>query len=144
MTSVDFRWNVQGGESADGGTRFDPGSILEGIVTLTPQTDLKCNGVKIRLEWHTEGRGDRDRKTAEEIVAFQGVLPGRQTAVLPFRFTLPDQPWSYSGFYINILWELVADVDLPLAINPKSRYPILLRPQGAYPSRMLNPENRSG
>jgi hypothetical protein len=144
VTSVDFQWNVLGGESADGGTRFDPGSTLEGTVILTPQTDLNCSGVKIRLEWHTEGRGDRDRKTAGEIVAFRGVLPGGQLVVLPFRFTLPSQPWSYSGFYINILWELVADVDLPLAINPKSRYPILLRPQGAYISQALNPEDRSG
>jgi hypothetical protein len=131
MTSVDFQWNVQGGESVGNVSRFDPGSTVEGTVAVTPQTDLNCNGVKIRLEWHTEGRGDRDRKTTEEIVAFQGVLASGQPAVLPFRFTLPDQPWSYSGFYINILWELVADIDLPLAINPKSKYPILLRPKGA-------------
>jgi hypothetical protein len=144
VTSVDFQWNVPGGESADGGARFDPGSVLEGTVTLTPQTDLNCSGVKIRLEWHTEGRGDRDRKTVEEIVAFQGVLPGGQLVVLPFRFVLPSQPWSYSGFYINILWELVADVDLPLAINPKSRHPILLRPPGAYKSQTLFPGDRSG
>jgi len=132
VTNVDFQWNVQGGEaSADRAARFDPGSTVEGTVTVTPQADLNCNGIKIRLEWHTEGRGDRDRKTVDEMVAFQGVLAGGQPAVFPFRLTLPDQPWSYTGFYINILWEIVADIDLPLAINPKSRFPILLRPQAA-------------
>jgi hypothetical protein len=130
VTTVDFQWNVRGGETAAGSAvRYDPGSTVEGAVTVTAQTDLNCNGIKIRMEWHTEGRGDRDRKTVAELVAFQGVLSGGQPAVLPFRLTLPDQPWSYSGFYINILWELVTDVDLPLAINPKSRYPILLRPK---------------
>ena len=130
MTTVDFQWNVQGGEATMGKeVRFDPGATVEGAVTVTPQSDIQCNGIKIRLEWHTEGRGDRDRKVVDEMIAFQGVLPGGQPAVLAFRLTLPDQPWSYTGHYINILWEIVADVDLPLAINPKSRYPILLRPR---------------
>ncbi len=129
MTTVDFQWNVQGGEAAAGGAvRFDPGSTVAGTVTVTPQANLNCNGIKVRAEWHTEGRGDRDQRRVDEMTVFQGVLPGGQPAVLAFRLTLPDQPWSYSGHYINILWELVADVDLPLAINPKSRLPIIVRP----------------
>jgi hypothetical protein len=127
VTNVEFRWNVPG---MDLGKlpRFDPGSTLEGTVTITPQADLNCNGVKVRLEWHTEGRGDRDQHKADEMVVFQGVLAAGQPSVFPFRLSLPDQPWSYSGFYINILWDLVADIDLPIAINPKSRLPITLRP----------------
>jgi hypothetical protein len=131
MTEIIFQWNVRGGEEAGSDLRFDPGSTVEGTVTITPPADLNCSGIKLRLEWHTEGRGDREYKLAEETILFQGVLPGGQPAAFPFRLTIPDQPWSYSGHYINILWELVADIDLPLAINPKSKYPILVRPRGA-------------
>jgi hypothetical protein len=131
MAEVDFRWEVRGGEPAGSVMRFDPGSPVEGKVTITPGADLNCSGITLRLGWHTEGRGDRDRGTAGETVLFQGVLPGGESAEFPFRLILPDQPWSYSGHYINILWELEADIDLPLAVNPKSRSPILVRPRAA-------------
>jgi hypothetical protein len=131
MTSVAFQWNVPGMGEPGKATRFDPGSTLEGTITLTSQADLNCTAIKVRAEWHTEGRGNRDQQKADEMVVFQGVLPGGQPTVFAFRLTLPQQPWSYSGDYINILWELVADVDLPLAINPKSRLPIFLRPTDA-------------
>jgi hypothetical protein len=127
VTNVEFRWDVPG-MGLGQPPLFDPGSTLEGTVTITPQADLNCNGVKVRLEWHTEGQGDRDQQKADEVIVFQGVLAGGQPAVFSFRLSLPDQPWSYSGFYINILWDLVADIDLPIAINPKSRLPITLRP----------------
>jgi hypothetical protein len=128
MTKVDFKWNVPGMELVGQAPRFDPGATLEGSVTITPPADLCCTGVKVRLEWHTEGRGDRDQQKVDEMVVFQGVLNAEQPAVFAFRLSLPDQPWSYAGHYINILWELVADIDLPMAINPKSRLPIVVRP----------------
>jgi hypothetical protein len=128
MTNVDFKWNVPGIENLGEPLRFDPGLILEGTITITPQANLNCNGIKVRAEWHTEGRGDRDQQKADERIVFQGVLAGGQPVVFAFRLTLPEQPWSYTGYYINILWDLVADVDLPLAINPKSRLPIVVRP----------------
>jgi sporulation-control protein spo0M len=131
MAEVIMQWDVRGGEPAGSVLRFDPGAAVEGTVTVTPQADLNCSGIKLRLEWHTEGRGDRDGKVAEETILYQGVLPGGQPAVFPFHLTLPDQPWSYAGHYINILWELTADIDLPLAVNPKSKYPIVVRPREA-------------
>jgi len=131
MADINIQWKVRGGEQVGSALRFDPGSPIEGTVTITPQVDLNCHEIKLRLEWHTEGRGDRDYKVAEETVLFQNVLPGGQPAVFPFRLTLPDQPWSYSGRYINILWELVTDIDMPMAVNPKSKYPILVRPREA-------------
>jgi hypothetical protein len=131
MAEITYQWNVRSSAQTDSSLPFEPGASIEGTVTITPQVDLNCTGIKLRLGWHTEGRGDRDYRNVEEKVVFQGVLPGGQPAVFPFQFTLPDQPWSYSGHYINILWELVADIDLPLAINPKSKYPILVRPREA-------------
>jgi hypothetical protein len=129
MTTVDFEWNVPGIENLGEPLRFDPGLILEGTITIAPQANLNCNGIKVRAEWHTEGRGDRDQQKGDERIVFQGVLAGGQPVVFAFRLNLPGQPWSYTGNYINILWDLIADVDLPLAINPKSRLPIVLRPK---------------
>ncbi len=45
-----------------------------------------------------------------------------------FRFQLPEQPWSYSGHYINIVWEIFVYVDVPLAGDPKFRQPFVVRP----------------
>jgi hypothetical protein len=131
MADVGFKWEFRSGERSATGIRFDPGSPVEGKVTITPRADLNCNGINLKLEWHTEGRGDRDSGTAGETNLFQGVLPGGRAAEFPFRMNLPDQPWSYDGHYINIVWELAVDIDLPMAINPKSRSPIVVRPWGA-------------
>jgi hypothetical protein len=131
MTNVDFRWDIRNGETTNDGVRLDPGTFVEGTVTITPQGELNCRGVSLRLEWHTEGRGDRDRGVVAQQQLVQNPLPTGQPAVFPFRMELPAQPWSYHGFYINILWELIAEIDLPLAINPKSSSLILLRPRAA-------------
>jgi hypothetical protein len=128
MADVTFQWDVRGGEGAEAAKRFDPGAAIEGRLTVTPSADLNCNGVKLRLEWHTEGRGDREGGVSEEAILFTGILPGGQPAAFPFRVKAPEQPWSYAGHYIHIIWELAADIDMPLAVNPKSRHPVVIRP----------------
>jgi hypothetical protein len=128
MADVQFDWTIREGEAQPDGWRVTPGSPLEGSVTITPAADLACQNVFIRLRWHTEGRGTRDQKTAAESSLFQGVLPANQPAVFAFRFTAPVEPWSYQGRHVNIVWELEADIDLPMALNPKSRFAIVLRP----------------
>jgi hypothetical protein len=130
MAHVDFQWNVRSGVPQPDGLLIAPGSVLEGSLTVTPVADLNCNNVFLRLHWHTEGRGTRDQGSAVETSVFQGLLPAGQPAMFAFAFTAPKEPWSYSGRYVKILWELEAEVDLPRAINPRSRFAFQLRPAG--------------
>ena len=92
MTTVDFKWNVPGIENLGEPLRFDPGLVLEGTITITTQANLNCNAIKVRAEWHTEGRGDRDQQKVDEMVVFQGVLSRGQPAVLAFRLTALHTP----------------------------------------------------
>jgi hypothetical protein len=127
MAHVDFQWNVRSGVPHPDGLHIAPGSALEGSINVTPDADLNCNNVFLRLRWQTEGRGTRDGQTAMESSVFQGLLPGGQPATFAFRLPAPDQPWSYRGRYVNILWELEAEIDLPRALNPKSALAFQLR-----------------
>jgi hypothetical protein len=131
MANVSFEWNLKDRQYAGDTTRIEPGSILEGWVSITSNREVTCNGVKVRLEWHTEGRGDRDRRVVAEQEVYKGVLPADQPSVYQFQLKVPKEPWSFSGYYINILWDLIAEVDLPMAFNPKSALRILVRPPEA-------------
>ena len=115
MARADCQITMRGGEPVNGWQRFEPGGPVEGEVQIVPDSDIRANHVWIRLQWHTEGRGDRDQGRVAEIDVFQGVLTARTPYTYGFNFTLPREPWSYAGHYINIIWEIVAEIDVPMA-----------------------------
>jgi len=74
-------------------------------VQLIPDSgNLNCKHIFIRLQWHTEGRGDRDQQRITQLDVFQGTLQARIPTTYDFAFILPRQPWSYAGYYVNIVW----------------------------------------
>lgn len=87
------------------------------MVEITPDRDIRCNHLFLRLRWHTEGRGTRDEAQVAQEDLFQGVLAADRMVTYPFRLTLPYEPWSYAGHYINIIWEVVAELDIPMGLN---------------------------
>ncbi|MCC6904422.1 MAG: hypothetical protein IT326_01170 [Anaerolineae bacterium] len=105
------RIGLAGGEVRDGVMCFIPGAAIRGKAEITVEEDLTADHVWIRLEWFTEGRGDRDAQTIEEIDAYQGVMTGGTPQTVDFAFTLPEAPWSYAGHYINIIWAITVHVD---------------------------------
>ena len=116
-------------DQADGAMRsFHPGETIRGTVQVTPETELTCKHLHIRLAWHTEGQGTRDSQSVAQIDVFQGTLPPRIPNHYDFAFALPNAPWSYAGHYINIVWEIEVDIDVPWATNPKQSYPFILTP----------------
>lgn len=129
MASADIRFTLSGGEAVGGLMRFEPGGVLQGNVQVIPQEDIKCNSVRIRLQWHTEGRGDRDEGLAAEIpMAQQGTLQANAPLSQQFNIILPKAPWSYAGHYINIIWELKVTIDIPLAPDINAAQPFVLAP----------------
>jgi hypothetical protein len=84
----------------DDRTDFLPGEELAGEVSWL--SDSPPDEVELRLFWHTEGKGTRDVEVIESI-AFN--VPGRQDR-RPFRFQLPESPYSCSGKLVSVVWAL--------------------------------------
>ena len=128
MSNATFEIEIRGGELEGELMRFRPGDTLQGSVRITPDEDLKARHVYARLQWHTEGRGDRDRDVIEDLDLFQGILRAGSPIYYSFHFKLPEHPWSYAGHYVNIVWEIVTSIDLALARDPQATHPFVLAP----------------
>jgi hypothetical protein len=131
MASADIRISISGGDVISGNLmRFEPGNTIQCSVNLTPQENIKCNKVVARVMWHTEGRGDRDEGVAVEIpIAPQGTLEANRLIQQQFNVVLPKQPWSYAGYYVNIVWELKVSIDIPFASDINASQPFVLAPR---------------
>lgn len=78
---------------------FQPGEEVSGRVIWSGGD--KVESAFLRLFWHTSGKGDRDYHIEAEE-KFGGSSAGSQ----PFRFLLPEGPYSFSGKLISLIWAL--------------------------------------
>jgi hypothetical protein len=129
MSETNFEIELRGGEQEGAITRFYPGATLQGSVRITPKVDLSARQINIRLQWHTEGRGDRDQAVVAEELIRNGDLNAGVSSYHSFQFRLPDRPWSYAGHYINIIWEVEVAIDLPMARDPRATLAFVLAPE---------------
>ena len=79
-----------------------------------------------RVARHTEGRGDKDEGVGAEQDLFQGELRANTPAYYRYHLKLPQEPWSYAGRYVNIIWEVEASIDLAWARDPKMAERIIM------------------
>ena len=87
----------------DGGAvTFRPWQEIAGTVSW--QLDQRPESLDVRLFWYTEGKGDQDVEVIE-TVPFENPAPQDSR---PFRFTLPEGPYSFSGQLISLIWCLEA------------------------------------
>ena len=128
MADTDIRITLRDAEMMDGMPHYEPGSAITGDVVLTTNGAINCRGVYLRLQWHTEGRGDRDEQKIQEVVLNNGALSSNATLRQNFRFDLPREPWSFAGHYINIIWEIDVVIDLPMAADIHKTQPFVLAP----------------
>ena len=128
MASADIEVTLHGGQTAGMVKRYAPGEVLRGEVLVVPDGDLNSRKLLARLQWRTEGRGDPDRGVVEELILFQGKMKAGMPYQYSFQFTLPNEPWSYAGHYINIVWEVAVVIDIPLGRDPKGSQPFILSP----------------
>jgi len=107
-------------------TAFHPGEELAGAVYW--KLDVPPRTLELRLFWFTRGKGTEDAAVVD-TVRFEA--PQAEEA-RPFRFRLPDAPYSFSGKLISLVWalELVAEPSrdvarLELVIAPGAREVLL-------------------
>jgi hypothetical protein len=83
---------------------FQPGEELEGAAGW--ELEVKPASVEARLIWFTRGKGTEDVGLVH-TVCFERP---QAAEARPFRFRLPEHPYSFSGKLISLIWavELVA------------------------------------
>lgn len=107
------------------------GEQLNGKVIFPDPTDEKLQkvvAVKGRVHARVHGSG-----TGEHVVVTEGVLHQGPVTVreLPFSVTLPTSgPISWDGRYVKVTWEVVAELDIPWAIDPKRTLAFQVSPRG--------------
>jgi hypothetical protein len=128
MAQADFEFQLFDGEPAGESVIYRPGDTLQGRVLIFTDNDIKCKHLYLRLLWHTEGRGTRYEEIIEETDVFQGTLKSGFPSTYDFSFTLPNDPWSYEGHYVSVVWRVQADLDIPWGKDIKGSKAFILQP----------------
>ena len=81
-----------------------PGEPISGTVTWELETPAE--GVELRLFWYTRGKGTTDVQVVKALHFDSSGTSGSR----PFRFVLPEEPYSFSGKLISLIWALEAIV----------------------------------
>lgn len=84
---------------------FAPLSRIEGVCGWS--MDKPPKNAVLRLFWYTEGRGTQDVGIVEEMALSAGQLHYEQ----PFSFTLPAEPYTFSGTLISLRWAIELTVN---------------------------------
>ncbi len=129
MAGVDIQVALQGGTVENGWVRFEPGATVHGTARLTADGEVDCRRALAWLEWHTEGRGTRSSGRTAEVEIIQGPLTAMIPSTVSFSLQVPTMPWSYAGYYINIIWEVIVKLDIPRAQDAVQRQPVIVAPR---------------
>lgn len=111
--------------------REDPtivvGQPIRGAVTVDcSDKGGRCDGLTVRAQWRTHGRGNVRTGEGPTVELFRGEW--RQGDQASYEFELPgvDGPLTYHGTELNVDWEVVATADIPWAIDPKAAAELIL------------------
>ncbi|MEX2670700.1 MAG: hypothetical protein WD294_01180 [Phycisphaeraceae bacterium] len=108
-------------ETHEDQTHFQPGQMLHGMAGW--ELEEPPTNAEVRLSWYTEGKGDQDVRV---VLTHPYEAPAAVDAQL-FEFTLPAEPYSFSGTLITLRWALELIVDgkhskrVDLVIAPEGR-----------------------
>jgi len=100
---------------------YRPGETIEGVAGW--RLDQPPKSVELRLFWFTRGKGTEDVGVVNQVNFSEPQLEeGRK-----FSFTLPADPWSFSGQLVSLIWalELVAQPG-----DQSTRVEIVVSPSG--------------
>jgi len=102
-------------------TQYHPGEEIAGRALWI--LDRPPKAVEVRLFWYTEGKGTQDVELIDSVRFDKPSERGEDD----FRFTLPNEPYSFSGKLISLIWALELVV---LPSDETERFPITVSPTG--------------
>lgn len=77
----------------------------------------KVKAVSLSVHARVHGSGNGERVEVWKGTLHQGPVTMRE---LPFSARLPERgPLSWQGRHVKVTWEVVAELDIPWAIDPK-------------------------
>src|SRR6185369_15538212 len=79
---------------------FRPGERLEGVAGW--RLEAPPTSAEVRLFYYTRGKGTQD----VEVAGRQRFETPQASEGRPFTFELPDEPFSFSGQLISLIWAL--------------------------------------
>ena len=81
-------------------TTFRPGETIRG--TISWSLPLPPDHLELQLYWTTRGKGTVDTAVAESLRIDRPAASGDKQ----FTFPTPNQPYSFSGRLVSVLWGL--------------------------------------
>ncbi len=106
------------------------GDTVRGVVRWAPEEKMP-RGIDVLLGYHTEGRGDTDRKVMAR--ARHDIVEGEAGGELPFELVAPtDGPITYDGRLMRVIWTVTARLDMRLARDPSAVEVITVFPRGGH------------
>ncbi|MDA8744458.1 hypothetical protein N9N28_07490 [Rubripirellula amarantea] len=109
---------------------YGGGETIRGVVRVSVDSDVTCNGLEVKTVWRTHGRGNVATKDAQSTIVFTGDWQAGDQLEYPFELTVADWPPSYHGHYLNIDHYVDARAKIPWAFDPKASAPFLMKPTG--------------
>ncbi len=112
---------------------YTPGETLRGEVTWKVDLMKNSNGGEVRLFYYTSGKGDLDVETIETHSVDIITESGSQK----FEFSLPKEPYSFSGKLVSLIWAVEFQV---LESDETERLEFVLSPNGVEIDLYANSE----
>ncbi|MBP7999033.1 MAG: hypothetical protein KA314_06680 [Chloroflexi bacterium] len=129
MSKAQINIGLANGLSVGEGWLFRPGDVVKGSTSITALESMNCRSVYIVLQWRTRGRGSTHIQVVQRVDVHQGEIKTDWPLSFNFEFVLPNEPWSYTGHYINIVWELLVGIDLSWQSDPMQTATLIVLPE---------------
>jgi len=103
---------------------------LRGMVSVEVENEVDCDGLTITRHWRSEGAGITDEGGRAEQTLFEGTWKPGETHEYSFAMELPPGPYTDEGEIVSLKWHLIAEADIPWAIDPSAETSFRLEPGG--------------
>ncbi len=117
-----------GFEKDSGVQHYQPYEDLVALIQVRPEREINCRDVWVYVGWHTEGKGDRNSAAVySESLGVLGISPD-EPLTYELHYQLPNDPWSYEGELLRIVWTVHVKVEINLLPDINHHEPFVLRP----------------
>jgi len=127
MPRCDLRLTLDRGQGP-----YRIGETITGVVEVDASERVKCDGLKVRLQRWTHGKGNRDVGDLLIGDLFVGTWEAGEYRY-PFELTIPESARPYRGTLMNVEHRVTVDADIPWAFDPEASIDVAITPPDPTP-----------
>lgn len=121
-----------------------PDEPLRGHIVLRTNRDAGLKALKVRTEYHTQGKGNKVRRRLALLELAQDThVSASQPLRVPFEYNGTNGPPTYSGRYVSVHWQLKVEAEFPGLFDPKAELSFT-RLRGEKPDPLPNVDYSQG